>query len=207
LAIVCAATVAVIGTFNLLRTDPVPNTQVAQAYVAAAMESASQIGTSITLLEEHTPPEVLTARMKPWNSTRIVLEPSGGAFTFSHWTKDPYTVTSTGAIHPADVTTTRSARLAASCGTVLQGDTEITLAVNTKPLRIDSTVGTVEYSASESGTLTVRWADRSTQLPLEVGTSSLVFSMPSGDVPTVTLSQTSGRTCINDFRIGRLTPR
>lgn len=200
---------ASIATFNLI-DHPAPVTaSTSETYVTNALESAAQIGGTIELFEQLVPGRVMSGLLLyPYDTTRTVLEPSGGYFSFVSATSDPHFVLDSGEITPARVRVVREASgVDPGCTSTASGPAERVLLLGTRPVSPEERFGRLEYRSDRSSTIAATWDGRSVEIPVDAGAGIVTFAIDGGDWRRITVAWTEGSLCVKALKVGILEPR
>ena len=203
------ATFIVIATINLIDHPPPRAAVAAEAYVSNALRSASQFDRSIELLEQKVPGTVMSAiLLQPFNTTKTVLEPSSGMFSFVTSSSDPSMVLDSGEVVPARVKVIREAsEVDGDCNSTTGGPGRRTVDLGSKPVSPEMRYGQLEYRSDRSSIVVISWDDRSVEVPIDAGAERVTFAIDGGDWRRITISSTEGDLCVIALRIGTLAPR
>jgi hypothetical protein len=200
---------ASIATINLVDHPPPLAASTSETYVSNALRSAAQIGGTIELFDQIAPSRVMSGPLlRPFNTTRTVLEPSSGNFAFITSSSDPNIVLDSGEITPARVKSIRDASgVDPECTSSSPGLSERVLQLGSKPVSPENRFGELEYRSDRSGMIVASWDGRSVEIPVEAGAGTVTFAIDGGDWRRITVSQIEGSTCLTALRVGSLEPR
>lgn len=200
---------ASIATYNLIDHPPPIAATAPESYVKNALRSATQLGGTIELFEQQVPGRVMSAiLMKPYNTTRTVLEPSSGDFKFITSTTDPHTVLDSGEITPARLKILRKASgVDPQCMSSSPGPSERKLQLGSRPVLQGERFGELEYRSDRSGVIVASWDDQSVEIPIEAGSGKVTFAIDGGDWRRIKVAWTEGSLCLSALRVGILEPR
>jgi hypothetical protein len=200
---------ASIATFNLVDHPPPLAASISESYVSNALLSAERIGGPVDLFDQIVPGRVMSGPLlRPFNTTRTVLEPSNGDFSFVESTTDLSMVLDSGEVVPARVKVIREASgVDPDCASTEPGPTQRIIDLGTKPVSPDSRIGQLDYRSDQPSQLVISWGSRSVDIPIEPGSGTVTFSIAGGDWRRMTISQSKGSTCLTALRVGSLEPR
>jgi hypothetical protein len=200
---------AVIGTTNLL-DHPAPRSSVVpESYVSTALLSAARIDEPIELLKQKVPGTVMSAiLLQPFNTTKTVLEPSSGMFSFVTSSSDPSMVLDSGEVVPARLKVIREASgVDRDCSSTTGGPGRRTMDLGSKPVSPEMRYGQLDYRSDRSSVAVISWDDRSVEIPGDEGPGTVTFAIDGGDWRRITVSWTEGSLCLSGLRVGTLEPR
>ena len=200
---------ASIATFNFVDHPPPFAASTSETYVSNALLSAGREGGPVDLFDQIAPSRVMSGPLlRPFNTTRTVLEPSSGDFSFVDATANPHLVLDSGEVVPARVKVIREASgVDPQCMSSSLGPAERELQLGSRPVSPEDRFGELEYRAERSGTIIASWDDRSVEIPVDDGPGTVTFAIDGGDWRRITLSWTEGSLCLSGLRVGTLEPR